>query len=401
MRTPHLILGVPLLVAALLACTPVTRAPEVALDEPHARTVALPSRPCSVPTVQAYFDIPSMQRDVADVMDQVESNRDGEVYVAAVEGTDPEDLAIAVALVDGRHFEAGSVAARFPLMSVSKPFTYALAIEQRGADFMLEKVGVDATGLPYNSVAAGSVRKTSEQNPMVNAGAIATHSYILGDDSAARTRAVLDLYSSMANRELAVEERWRVAPRALTYTLAYQMKAADRLDGDVADTVRRYLAANIVAVDAEVLAQMGATLASGGLQPVSGRRILQPETVRSVLSAMTTAGMYEDSGRWWAEVGVPSKSGVSGAILAVVPGLGAIAVYSPRLDEAGNSVRGAIAISALVKRWHLHSIDRLMTRYPAVSDGASSRVSRHRLFAILADRESPENGTDTSGEASL
>lgn len=307
-------------------------------------------------------DLDSLRRDVELVMQALHSNRDGKVYAGAVEGVDADDLAIAVALVDGRSLVAGDADVRFPLMSVSKPFTYALALEQRGVDYMLTTIGVSATGLPYNSVAAGAVRPTSEQNPMVNAGAIATHSHILGTDSAAKTQAVVDLYSQMANRPLAVEEEWRATPRALTYTLAYQMQAVDRLAGDIKDVTRRYLESNIVAVRADELAQMGATLANGGVQPLTGERILARETVRTVLSAMVIAGMYEDSGNWWTRVGIPAKSGVSGAVVAVVPGWGAIATYSPRLDAAGNSVRASLAIEQLVKRWGLHSVDRLLGR---------------------------------------
>jgi len=304
--------------------------------------------------------VESLQRDVDAVMKGLHSNKDGKVYAAAVEGVDPDDLAIAVALVDGRRFVAGDADVRFPLMSVSKPFTYALALEQRGVDYMLKTIGVSATGLPYNSVTAGAVRRTSEQNPMVNAGAISTHSHILGTDSSAKIQAVVDLYSRMANRPLAIEEAWRATPRALTYTLAYQMQAVDRLEGDVKDVARRYLESNIVAVRAGELAQMGATLANGGVQPLTGERILARETVRTVLSAMVIAGMYEDSGNWWTRVGIPAKSGVSGAVVAVVPGWGAIVAYSPRLDAAGNSVRASLAIEQLTQRWRLHSVDRLL-----------------------------------------
>lgn len=366
MTIQRIILGIWILSSTLVACAPVARLPDAASGESRGTDGAPEARQATPLPHRARLETAAIQEDLEDVMAEVQSNRAGEVYAAAVEGTDPEDLAIAIALVDGRHFEAGNAASRFPLMSVSKPFTYALAIEHRGADFMVDTVGVNATGMPYNSVAAGAVRGSSEQNPMVNAGAIATHSYIGDGDSSNRIGAVLDLYSRMANQTLSVEEKWRVDPRALTYTLAYQMKAADRLEGDVRDTVNRYLLSNIVAVDAESLAQMGATLASGGVQPSSGQRVLLRATVQSVLSAMTIAGMYQDSGRWWVEVGVPSKSGVSGAILAVVPGWGAIVAYSPRLDEAGNSVRGAMAIERLVKRWQLHSIDRLLTELQAV-----------------------------------
>jgi glutaminase len=305
-------------------------------------------------------DLAQLQRDAESVIAGLAENRDGEIYAAAVEGADPEHLALAVARVDGRLFSVGQSDVRFPLMSVSKPFTYALALQQRGVDFMIERIGVSATGFPYNAIAAGAVRRSTEQNPLVNAGAIATHGYIEGATPSDKIGAVIELYSRMAGKPLAMEEAWRATPRALTYTLAYQMKAAERLEGDVKDVANRYLESNIVAVSAADLAMMGATLAAGGVQPLTGERILKPETVRTVLSAMVIAGMYEGSGLWWTRVGLPAKSGVSGAILAVAPGWGAIVAYSPRLDEAGNSVRGALAIQQLVERWKLHSIDRLI-----------------------------------------
>jgi len=310
------------------------------------------------------MDLDRLQRDARAVVDALGGNGEGRVYADAVEGTDPDHLALAVALVDSRIFSVGDNDVRFPLMSVSKPFTYALALEQHGVDFMIDRIGVSATGFPYNAVAAGAVRSTSEQNPLVNAGAIATHSYIEGTTPADKVSAVIELYSRMANRPLSIEETWRVTPRALTYTLAYQMKASERLEGDVEDIAERYLESNIVAVTVEDLARMGATLATGGVQPQTGERILKSETVRTVLSVMVIAGMYEDSGLWWTRVGLPAKSGVSGAILAVVPGWGAIAAYSPRLDEAGNSVRAALAIRELAERWDLHSIDRLILLEP-------------------------------------
>lgn len=331
-----------------------TTLPPVPPDDPITM-----SQPAPVPT-GAVTDPAVLQRDIELALVELRSNADGEVYAGAVEGTEPDALAIAVMLIDGRTAAAGDVDAAFPLMSVSKPFTLAAAVEQRGVDFMLEKIGVSATGLPYNSVAAGAVRMTSEQNPMVNAGAIATHSYLLGDTPEAKSRALLDLYSRLANRPLAVDERWRTTPRALTMTLAYQMQAAERLEGDADEVARRYLESNIVAARVGDLAAMGATLAAGGVQPVSGGRLLRHDTVRATLAAMAVAGLYEASGEWWVRIGLPAKSGVSGAILAVAPGWGAIAAYSPRLDAAGNSVRAGLAIESLARRWGLHTIDRLL-----------------------------------------
>lgn len=305
-------------------------------------------------------DLTAMQRDAEAVIAELAGNKDGEVYAGAVEGTVPDDFAIAVALVDGRTLNAGRAETRFPLMSISKPFTFALAVEQRGLDFLIDKIGVSATGMPYNDVAAGAVRETTEQNPLVNAGAIATHSFVQGEGPDEKIGAVVALYSALADRPLAINEAWRAQPRALTYTLAYQMKAAGRLEGDVDDVTDRYLEACIVGVTVADLARMGATLANDGVKPGSDARILSHETVRAVLAVMVIAGMYEHSGLWWTRVGLPAKSGVSGAILSVVPGWGAIVAYSPRLDEAGNSVRGALAIERLVDKWRLHSVDRLL-----------------------------------------
>ena len=198
------------------------------------------------------------------------------------------------------------------------------------------------------------------QNPMVNAGAITTHSLVQGASSKEKIDSVVRLYSELANRPLKINQAWRATPRALSYALSYQMQHFGLLQGDVEDTLQRYLLSNIVGVTTIDLAQMGATLAKGGIQPQTGKRVLKADTVRAVLSAMVTAGMYEDSGIWWTEVGLPAKSGVSGAILAVVPGWGAISAYSPRLDAAGNSVRSAAAIRELVEQWRLHSFDRLI-----------------------------------------
>lgn len=354
------VIGVLVGTVMLGGCSALVRAPA---GDGHGRQTAVstfPAAQAEASCERPQTDLAELQQDVAAVLDRLGSNQEGEPYADAAAGTDPDDLAIAIVLVDGRMLGAGATAARFPLMSVSKPFTYALAIEQRGAHYMLERIGVSATGLPYNALAAGAIRRTSEQNPMVNAGAIATHSYLEGADAPAKLRAVVDLYSRMANRPLAIEAAWRASPHALTYALAYQMQSVERLTGDVEDVVSRYLESNIVGVTVVDLAQMGATLANGGIQPVTGQRVLQPETVSIVLSAMVIAGMYEDSGSWWVRVGVPAKSGVSGAIMAVLPGWGSIVVYSPRLDAAGNSVRSAIAIEELVERRGLHSMERLL-----------------------------------------
>ena len=310
-------------------------------------------------------EVGELRNGLERIREELADNRDGKVYSHAVEGTKSEDFGIAVVLVNGQTAASGESEKLFPLMSVSKPFTYAAAVEQQGLDAVVAKVGVNATGMPYNSMAGIVVRPQPYQNPMVNAGAITTHSLVEGGSSEEKIDVVVRLYSELANRPLQTNPAWRATPRALSYALSYQMQHFGLLQGDVEDTLQRYLLSNIVGVSAVDLAQMGATLANGGIQPQTGRRVLAPETVRAVLSAMVTAGMYEDSGLWWTEVGLPAKSGVSGAILAVAPGWGAISAYSPRLDGAGNSVRAAEAIKAIAEKWRLHTFERLIAGDPS------------------------------------
>jgi glutaminase len=343
---------IPLLVAtALAACSSADYQPASAQLPAAAPVVALVSKAAAPAALEA---------QLAQTYRQLLPNKEGELYAGAVAGTRIDDLAIAVVTVAGQVYSAGAAAVEFPLMSVSKPFTYAVAIEQQGVEAMLEKVGINATGMPYNSMSGLVSRPRPLQNPLVNTGAIATHSYIEGPSSAAKLQRVIDVYSALAGRPLAVVDAWRATPRASSFALAYQMQHYGLLAGDVDDALQRYLLSNIVAVNVVDLARMGATLANGGIRPDADARVLEAATVRTVLSAMVNAGMYEDSGLWWAEVGMPAKSGVSGAIVAIAPGWGAIAAYSPRLDGAGNSVRAGLAIRQLSRHWGLHSIDRLL-----------------------------------------
>ena len=172
------------------------------------------------------LDLASLRRAAEEVLAELAENTEGELYSGAVEGTNPDDLALAVALMDGRSFTVGRAETPFPLMSISKPFTYALTLEQRGVDFMIDKIGVSATGLPYNNVAAGAIRETSEQNPFVNAGAIATHSFVQGagpeEKISSRNRALL------RNGQRAAEDRRSLAGTAARADLHIGLSNASR-----------------------------------------------------------------------------------------------------------------------------------------------------------------------------
>jgi len=278
---------------------------------------------------------------------------------------DPAVFAIAVATSDGEVWSVGDDEFVFPLQSISKIFTLGLAIEDYGDAVALERVGVHATGLPFGSLAAMEIRATALQNPMVSAGAIATTSLVEGRNEAERWSRTRRFLSGCAGRELASIEQVFTAESAsddASLAKAYALSAHGLLYAEPRATVERYLQACSVGVSVRDLAVMGMTLGNGGVNPATGMRVLERESARGVLSAMVTAGMYDDSGPWFYRVGMPAKSGVSGGVVAVAPGRLAISVYSAPLDGYGNSVRGSTVVEALAAEWELHSLDRLLRR---------------------------------------
>ena len=295
------------------------------------------------------FDRERIQVDIEDVLQTLKPVRIGTVYDApSTKSLDPDDFGIAVTLIDGTTFTGGTVDVEMPMMSISKIFALALAIEQRGLDFVVRQVGQDASGRPFDDLT------TYRFSALVNLGAIAVHSYI--DDSSS----LFDLYSRLAGSPVELREDWAAVPMPVTKATAWIMKGQGRLEGDPIEATEDYLAACVAGVTARQLAHMGAVLANDGVDLETDNRVLGSETVQQVLSTATIAGLYEDSGAWFSATGLPAKSGVSGAVLAIAPGWGAIAAYSPRLDAAGNSVRGALAIKALSRRWNLHTMERLL-----------------------------------------
>ena len=284
-----------------------------------------------------------LRYDMREVLEEVRSMDVGQVYQHGPYDFNPDHLGVALVLIDGTTVEVGDTQIGVPLMSISKIYSYAAAVERRGSSYMAGRIGLNATGLPFDAAVA------PERNPLVNLGAIAVHSYLQDVDT-------IGFFSRLAGETLQIKPEWRVDPMPVTVATAWMMKADDVLDGDPEDAARAYLDACVVEVTPLQLARMGAVLASGGYR--GKERILNKETVRQVLSVMSTAGLYEDAGEWLADTGMPAKSGVSGTILAVAPGWGAIAAYSPRLDEAGNSVRAAEIIKRLSNAWGLHFVDR-------------------------------------------
>jgi glutaminase len=253
---------------------------------------------------------------------------------------------ICVAGISGRNYQAGDAGHEFAIMSVAKPFVFALACQALGAEEVRQKVGVNATGLPFDSLAAVENSTDGRSNPMVNAGAIAATSLVPGDSSAAKWLFIQDGLSRFAARDLTLSDEIYASASAANHrnrAIANLLASRGRIYWDPVEAVDLYTRQSCLRATACDLAVMSATLADGGVNPVTGRRIVSPSVCQHALAVMATAGMYETSGDWLFDVGVPGKSGIGGGIIAVSPGKGGLGTFSPLLDRAGNSVRGQLA----------------------------------------------------------
>jgi len=268
-------------------------------------------------------------------------------YIPALARVDPKLYGISVVTVDGKVFEKGDVAARFSIQSISKVFTLASVIEHSGAKAVLDKIGVDATGQVFNSIVAIEQHKGAEMNPFVNPGAIATTSLVEGATGEEKWARILAIHEEAAGRKLTVDEtvyRSEAATNGRNQAIAKLMQAYGRLYFDPGESTDIYTRQCAISVNVHDLAVMAATLANGGRNPVTGKQVVSSANVPRILAIMATAGLYDDSGIWLYQVGLPGKSGVGGGILAVAPGRFGIAVFSPPLDATGNSVRAQRAI---------------------------------------------------------
>jgi glutaminase len=272
-------------------------------------------------------------------------------------GEERRRFAISLEATDGDRFDVGDSDVRFPLHSISKVFAYALALEDHGRDRVLERVGVEPSGDAFNSIVFDE-RRHRPHNPMVNAGALATTDLVKGADPEERFDRLLDLMRRYAgNSDLYSDDdvyqaELRTADR--NRATAYLMRSQAMMNSDVEETLALYLRQCSVMVTSSDLAAMAATLAHGAVCPHTGDRVMSRRGVRDVLSVMYTCGMYDFAGEWAYQIGVPAKSGVSGGILAVIPGKMGIGVYSPGLDEYGNSVRGIHVCAEISEHLGLH-----------------------------------------------
>jgi glutaminase len=264
-------------------------------------------------------------------------------YIPALAAAPPDAFGACIAGTAGGLYEVGDTATEFSIQSVSKPFVFALVGQAIGAAEARVKLGVNSTGLPFDSVMAIELGADRTMNPMVNAGAIATTSLVPGATGLEKWQFVLEGLSAFAGRALTMDRGVygsEAANNLRNQGIAHLLESYDRLyfDPDVATDV--YTMQCSVLVTARDLAVMGATLADGGVNPQTGVRVVDDDLCRRVLAVLATAGLYERSGEWLYETGLPGKSGVSGGIVTIAPGKGGLGTWSPPLDEAGNSVRG-------------------------------------------------------------
>jgi glutaminase len=305
---------------------------------------------------------PTADGPIADYLEQLHCRlapiADGAVatYIPKLAEADPDQFAIAIATTDGRVFAAGDWKKSFTIQSVSKPFLYGLALETHGRAEVLKHVGVEPTGSAFNA-AVFDEDNNRPYNPMVNAGAIAVSSLVRGADYETRRKAMRACLAGYAGRPVRIDEDVFRSERETgerNRAIAALMERAAMLAGDTGEILDLYFSQCSVLVSTRDLALMAATLANGGVQPVTGKRAISDEYVHDVLTVMNSCGMYNYAGQWSYEIGMPAKSGVSGSIIAIIPGQMGIAAFSPRLDPLGNSVRAISACKQIAQDFGLH-----------------------------------------------
>lgn len=279
-------------------------------------------------------------------------------YIPELAAVDPNRAAVALCTVGGTVYASGDSDHLFTIQSMSKPFAYALAIEDNGLERIVECIDVEPSGEAFNELSLDPDTGTP-RNPMINAGAIATHALIKTDEASSVDR-LLDYLSRMAERQISVDETVassELATASRNLGLAYLLDASGNLAREPRAAVEGYVRQCAASVTVSDLALMAATLANGGVQPNTEERLLSRSGCRQLLSVMASCGMYDSAGDWLTNVGIPAKSGVGGGIIGVLPGQVGVAVFSPRLDQHGNSARGVAMMELLSEDLGLHLME--------------------------------------------
>jgi len=269
-------------------------------------------------------------------------------YIPVLAAVDSSLFGIAIVTVDGEIYKAGDLDFEVSIQSISKVFTMARVMEDLGPEAIFNNMGVDATGQPFNSINAIEQYQGAEMNALVNPGAITTTSMVAGGSAYEIWTKIIGTYNDFAGRELAVLEDVYASESATNQrnqALAMLMYAYGHIEDNPLQATDIYTRQCSVGVNTQDLATMAATLANGGVNPMTDKKVVSAENVPEILAVMATAGLYDDAGKWLFHTGLPAKSGVGGGIIAVVPGKFGIAAISPPLDTAGNSVRAQLAIT--------------------------------------------------------
>ena len=346
----------------------------------------------AVPTVQ---NTAVPRSPILDYLDSLRARfqdlTDGQVadYIPELAHANPDWFGICIATPDGFVYEVGDSRQPFTIQSISKPLTYGLALEENGEDTVLAKIGVEPSGDAFNAISLRP-QTGAPLNPLINAGAIAACGLIAGDTIERKTARILDVFSRYAGRALDIDERVYDSESATGHrnrAIGWMLRNFAILTDEPAPTLETYFRQCSIRVTCRDLALMGATLANGGVNPVTGTRAIAEAYVDNVLSVMATCGMYDFSGEWLYQTGLPAKSGVGGGILAVQPGRIGIGVFSPRLDAQGNSVRGIAVCRALAADLGLHLFDASQRAVPAVRLATTRRkvASKQRRSPVAAE----------------
>ncbi|WP_066425772.1 glutaminase A [Anabaena sp. 4-3] len=280
-------------------------------------------------------------------------------YIPELAKVNPDLFSICIATVDGQVYEVGDIKQLFTIQSISKVFSYGLALEDHGRDYVLTRVGVEPTGDAFNAIILDE-RSKRPYNPMVNAGAIATTSLIKGSGATERLNRLLDMFHRYIGHDVFVDISVFTSERSTGHrnrAMAHLMLNFGMIDQNIEEALDLYFQQCAVMVNCRDLAIMAATLANGGINPITGEQAVEKTYIKDILSVMYTCGMYNFAGEWAYKVGIPAKSGVCGGIMAVVPNKMGIAVFSPPLDIRGNSVRGVKVCEELSQRLGLHLFD--------------------------------------------
>ncbi|MDO9180781.1 MAG: glutaminase A [Bacteriovorax sp.] len=283
-------------------------------------------------------------------------------YIPELAKIDPNLFAISITTVDGKTYSHGDINSFFTLQSTSKPFTYGLALMDHGPEFVHQRVGVEPSGEAFNSIIELEKNSHRPFNPMINSGAIAVASMIQdklldNNEIYIRSDRMLDLFSSLCGKKLEINEQVFLSEKKTAHrnrAIAHLLRHFDVIGNDIEESLDLYFKQCSVEINIIDLSQMAATLANQGVQPISKIKIYDEQYITDMIGLIFTCGMYDTAGAWAYQVGIPAKSGVSGAIFGVIPGVMGIAVYSPLIDDHGHSVRGVNAIKDISQELKLN-----------------------------------------------